>query len=427
MRLLGLFGSMKSCRFSSARDGNVALLVGLLLAPLALAAGMAVDFGRAGQANSMAQEAADAAVLRVARAKTMNPELSDLELTALARKIFNSAMMDAPGVSVDSFRVAFDPGAAVFTLSLSGGVATSLLKVAGVTELPLRSTSAVRLGDPPYMEVALALDVTGSMNSNGKIDAMKKAASELVESVFSSEQADAKVGLVPFAQYANVGEENESEPWLAIDDGGGKGKGKSKGGGGSSSWKGCVGSRHYPANLVDAEYATRPIPGVNGASCPDPIVPLTDDKTALLAAIDRLDANGWTYIPAGLAWGWRVLSSHAPFTGGLSYKEMAERGAFKSLIVLTDGDNTRAPDYPTHESSDKKLADAIMMELCDSIKGDGIVIYTIAFDLTDAGIRDLLEKCASSSGNHFDAQNSAELSAAFRAIGASMRTLSLSK
>jgi Flp pilus assembly protein TadG len=404
------------------------LLVGLLLAPLAIAAGMAVDFGRAGQANSMAQEAADAAVLRVARAKTMNAELSDLELTALAKKIFNSAMMDAPGVSVDSFRVTFDPGAAVFTLSLSGGVATSLLKVAGVTELPLRSTSAVRLGDPPYMEVALALDVTGSMNSNGKIDAMKKAASELVESVFSSEKADAKVGLVPFAQYANVGEESEGEPWLETDDGGsGKSKGKGKSGSGSSSWKGCVGSRYYPANLVDAEYSTMPIPGISGASCPDPIVPLTDDSDKLLAAIDGLDANGWTYIPAGLAWGWRVLSSHAPFTGGLSNEEMAERGAVKSLIVLTDGANTRAADYPTHNSSDKQLADKIMMELCDAIKDDGVVIYTIAFDLTDANIRSLLEQCASSSGNYFDAQSSVELSAAFRAIGASLRTLSLSK
>ncbi len=398
-------------RFGSARGGNTAMLFALLIIPLVLAAGIAIDFSRSGQAASLAQESADAALLRAARAKTANPDLSDADLTALARKIFDGAMKNAAGVTIQTFTVTFDDATDSFVLELSGGVATSLMKAAGIDSIPLKTVSAVQLGDPPYMEIVLALDVTGSMNDDGKLSDMKESASELVEAVFSDPQAEVKMGVIPFAQYANVGTGMSGESWL--DEGGG--------------WGGCVGSRVYPANLVDGDYAAKPIPGVSGVDCPDAILPLSDDKDAILDKIDGLDADGWTYIPAGLAWGWRVLSSHAPFTGGLSPEALADRAGSKSLVLLTDGANTRAPDYPTHESADKALADSIMTELCDNVKTDGVVIYTIAFDITDANIHDLLEDCATTPGYYYDADTDVELAAAFRSIASSLRTLSLSK
>lgn len=72
------------------------------------------------------------------------------------------------------------------------------------------------------------------------------------------------------------------------------------------------------------------------------ITPLTDVSTAagkktVKDAINAMSEGGATNVPEGLAWGWRTLSSHAPFTEG---RPEVERGNDKVVIVLTDGANT---------------------------------------------------------------------------------------
>ena len=54
--------------------------------------------------------------------------------------------------------------------------------------------------------------------------------------------------------------------------------------------------------------------------CPRPIVPLTNTKSTIDAAIDSMVAyySTGTFIPTGLVWGWHVLSPGEPFTRGHS-------------------------------------------------------------------------------------------------------------
>ena len=47
--------------------------------------------------------------------------------------------------------------------------------------------------------------------------------------------------------------------------------------------------------------------------------------------------TGNTNVPEGMAWGWRTVSSNAPFTDG---RPNTEKGNDKVVIVLTDGANT---------------------------------------------------------------------------------------
>ncbi|MBN9218401.1 MAG: TadE/TadG family protein [Mesorhizobium sp.] len=82
--------------------------------------------------------------------------------------------------------------------------------------------------------------------------------------------------------------------------------------------------------------------GPNTSCSTTPITPLTDVSTtaganSVKAAIDAMNASGATNVPEGMAWGWRTLSSGAPFTDG---RPETERGNDKVLIVLTDGANT---------------------------------------------------------------------------------------
>ena len=82
--------------------------------------------------------------------------------------------------------------------------------------------------------------------------------------------------------------------------------------------------------------------GPNYSCTTKPIVELTDvstteGKDAIDLAITNMVAVGATNVPEGMAWGWRTLSSGAPFTTG---RPETERGNTKVVIVLTDGANT---------------------------------------------------------------------------------------
>ena len=56
----------------------------------------------------------------------------------------------------------------------------------------------------------------------------------------------------------------------------------------------------------------------------------------MTSAINALVADGNTVIPAGLLWGWRVLSPTVPFTQGAPYDD---EKWIKALVLLTDGEN----------------------------------------------------------------------------------------
>ncbi|NWG72631.1 MAG: VWA domain-containing protein [Parvularculaceae bacterium] len=397
--------------FGVAQNGNIALMFAILLLPLIMAGGAGLDFARTIHARTVTQEAADAALLRAARLRGENPSLSDAELDAAARAIFDKATASIVGLAVSGFDVTYDAAAGTYSLTLDAQMPTKLVSAVGFRTADLSALSEVKLGAPPYVEVALALDNTGSMNKNGKLDSLKKSASALVETLFAAEGAEVKVGLVPFGQYVNVGTANKGASWL---------------GAAPSGWVGCVGSRNYPLNTEDGDYATA-VPAIAGNLCPSAIQPLTTDKEEILDAIDGMIGNGWTYIAEGVAWGRRILSPQAPFTEGLAMSEVKKRNGVKALVVLTDGENTRAPDYPTHDSTDTTSADALTARLCEEAKKDGLTVYAIAFDVTDPGVRKLLEDCGTSTGHYFEPSNAAELAAVFAKIATGLRNLSLSK
>lgn len=104
--------------------------------------------------------------------------------------------------------------------------------------------------------------------------------------------------------------------------------------------------QRYMPKYFNAGTSVTPAYGMNAGpntSCSTtPITPLTDvsvtaGATSVKAAIDAMAASGATNVPEGMAWGWRTLSSAAPFTDG---RPETEKGNDKVLIVLTDGANT---------------------------------------------------------------------------------------
>lgn len=398
--------------FRADRRGNIAIMFGALIFVVVGAAGAAIDFMRIERARTALAEAGDAALLAAARFKGAHPNASDDELTAIAKKLFDEALKVEREINVSAFKIAFNGAASTFRLDIDADLDLLIMDVTGLDKQALKTSAEAKLGKPPYIELAMALDVTGSMNSKGKLSTLKTAAKDLVDSLLSYDAAEAKIAIAPFAQYVNIGTTHGSEPWLSNP---------------GIGWSGCVGSRAYPYNVQDNDYDAFKVPGVLGAVCPASLIPLTDDKAVLTDMIDGLSASGWTYIPSGAMWAWSMLSPQAPFTGAVPYDALKDVNGTKALLIMTDGDNTRAPDYPTHNSTSKALANNLTKELCKNIKTEKITVYSVAFEVTDTTIKDILRDCASSPSYYFDAKDSGSLTSAFASIAASLRNISLSR
>jgi Flp pilus assembly protein TadG len=156
-----------------------------------------------------------------------------------------------------------------------------------------------------------------------------------------------------------------------------------------------------------------PPPGPN-YNCPaSPILPLSNVKDTVAAAINSMVAGGSTVIPEGIAWGWRVLSPGPPFTEGAAY---SDQDTLKFLILLTDGQNNVGGGSNYHNASlfsafgfaasghlgsvdgsqARQVLDAKTAALCTNVKAQGIYVYTIALQVSDGATRTMLANCASS-------------------------------
>jgi Flp pilus assembly protein TadG len=390
--------------------GGIAVYFALLMGPLALATGAAIDVGRASHTQAVLQKAADAAAL----AGAAQPNLKSAELAKIVEKF--AAANGAPNIvsAIKELKGTRDVEKATFTVSIKGKMKTSLMQIAGISEMDISVQSVVTTGSRA-VDLAMALDVTGSMNNSGggggtRLELLKKSATRMID-ILNAEKASyavLRVGVVPFAQYVNVGT-GSAVPV--------SGKG--------STWEGCVGSRAYPSDVNTN--VTGPYPAVSGVTCPSAaITPLNSNLDVAKSAINKLVAKGNTYIPAGVQWGWQILSESAPFSEGMSPEEIKNLQGFKFLILMTDGTNTVTPTYPLHSGGNNPpVANALTEASCAAAKADGISIFSITFMVDVPETQTMMDNCATEKGMSFDANSAADLDKAFTAIGKKLNALRL--
>jgi Flp pilus assembly protein TadG len=392
----------------AAASGNVGVAFALAIIPLCAVLGIAIDYLRASNLRNVLQGAVDAAVL-AAGAEGGNDEAALRDTIALYMNANLSAHTKA---AVGAIRITFRRPATI-RVEAEAVSQNALLKIVGLNETPVAVSSEALRANP--LEVALVLDNTGSMLGAHEA-ALRKAVRELADTLMI-DLADVKVAVVPFSQYVNVGVENHAAPWLKL-----------RAIPADETWTGCVRSRALPLDLTD-RLPEVPYPILTQQTslppnqfCPGPLTPLTADKSVVIAAIDGMVMNGQTYIPAGLMWGWNVLSHHPPFT------EARAKNVRKAMVLMTDGANTRSNfAFGFHEGRDIPLAVDTMLTLCSNIKETGIHLYTVAFAIpvTDQPVIDQLRECASDSGSAFTADDGAALVQTFSDITRQLQKLRL--
>jgi Flp pilus assembly protein TadG len=464
---------MKLKRFLNNSDGGLAVMFSLALVPLMVAAGVAMDMSRKAATDTLLQGATDAAAFAGASAKNSwgSGAAADAKVEQLVKDYLASNGANDALNSISTIDAGLDPKTGMFAVRMTGKIDTTFMSLVGFSTMDVGAYSEVDIGGQA-LEVALVLDNTASMSSEGRMDALKSSSKALVDKLMTAKSATGylKIGIVPFADYVNVGMSNRNAPWMNVpkdsstvqnvcsvtypnavssnchDEKGtwnndgvptpytyqvcdwdyGKSETTCADQTYYNKWYGCVGSRTNPMDLGIGSIAS-PYPGIQNTSCPKEITHLTDSKATLDSEIDAMNPVGETYIPSGLLWGWNLLDAAEPITGAKSATEMASLKGVKSLVLMTDGDNTKSPDYPYHWGSDTANADSITASLCENIKSEGIVIYTVAFKVSKQSSKDLLTACASSADQAFNADNDAGLMVAFGDIATSLAQLRLTK
>lgn len=446
-------------KFFHDERGVAAPFVALSLMSLIAASGAAIDYARAQMVQTKLTDTLDAAGL-AAGGSINSTNYSDVVQNYFDVN-FPQGYMDA---TISPINIAQSADETQISLSASASVPTIFMGIIGFDSMTVVAGSEVKR-DSGGMEVVLVMDNTGSM-AGQKLADLKSAATELVNILFGSDETKDHlwVGLVPFAQAVNVG--NSHTSWLdstyynSLN-------------WGPTSWMGCVDARTSGGDQTDDPPSVQKFKayywadnsnyndwirsngrynsgiGVNlgpNKYCSQTVMPMTNQKSAVLAGINAMQARGNTHINLGAVWGWRMLSprwrglwggtmdaNNLPLDYGTDNME-------KVVILLTDGENTMSNSVhsaygylsegklgSTNATSAEHALDTRLANVCNSIKGHGIIVYSILFDTNSTNVMNLLRSCASKPDYFFDSPTGAQLHTAFRQIGDSLSNLRLSK
>ena len=466
---------MMFARFWKSRDGSIIPMFAFAIIPVLGFVGLAIDYSGAGSARTAMQAALDATALMLSKDAT---KLSTSEMQDRATQYFNGMFnhTDVTGLTVTP---TYNAVSNTYTLKVSAagqykGNFTNLLVLAGLGNptMNIGGSSEVTWG-MKRLELALALDNTGSMSSNNKMTELKKAAKNLLDTLYKAAKStgDVKVAIVPFTTDVNVGTGNSGATWLDWTDWDSK-NGTQTGGcqfvifgfcwtgsgwvaqaqvqaqwvpNSHTTWNGCVMDRDQDNDVLDLApiSGTKPtmFPAHQANPCPTTLLPLVDilsnwssaDVNAASASstlgkkINAMTPNGNTNVTIGLSWGWHALTQNQPLPEGSAPALDLD----KVLILLTDGDNTqnRWDSTSTGNNAAQQAAiaakiDGRTQKACDNIKAANIKLYTIRVLDGNAA---LLQNCATKSDMYYDVQDAAQLNTVFGAIATNLANLRISK
>lgn len=460
-------------------SGAIGLWMAVAILPITLLVGAASDLRRVETMRGALQEASDAAVLAAARAY-LAAGIDDPGRLSKAQAAAGASLSGNLGGMAGRLRnlewTVSNPAATgelVLTTRARSDLAFGGLF--GVSDLPVK-TSAASMVDI-RLEVALVLDTTGSMNSNGKLQLLKDSTTSLIgqleTAAVQSGRANAlRVALVPYSNTVRLPGSYQGRDWWDPTSSGSDYRAPDNrnrfAGYGTSGWGGCLESRPYPHDVRDTQPSrsdlntlfvpwfntrqpdtpTDPATNPNEGCGLSESMPLTADTGAVRASVRTMVADGYTNIPMGLMWGWHALTpSGGPFGAGAAEPYLTP-DLVKAVVLVTDGQNdlghpSEGDNYlgvgllsqnrvgVTQTSSNEARREALderLTELCRNMKERGIILYTVRVEV-DTGPDAVLKGCAHKPEAPFyhDVRDARDLGRVFSRIGQDLVDVRLSR
>ena len=420
----------KSKGFSRDNGGSIAIMAGLMFPLLVILTGGSVDMTRAYALKTKAQKTLDATVLTMARSR-----MSDDEIVEKGGEIFgnNLALREiTANLKAAEFSAELE-GAGRGDPSIVTGSATlesksSFLGIFGLGQLEVSITSEALKPNPLPLEIAMVLDVSGSMNENlngqPRIERLKDSTLALFDQIerLSPKDSPAAISLVPYSTSVNI-----SNLGTGILEGSSVGGNPATGDvWAAERFRGQSGAGY---DLSDESPETALMPFVTAAEIGNteptvPMQPLTDKRNDYRQAVEGLTADGYTSAHTGMIWGVYALSPKWKTVWTKDPKEYGE--ANKIIVLLTDGAFNTTHNIGARSNDDGDESNVYFQSACDLAKANGMTIYAVALSL-DAASEARLSACASGSGGAMLSANSAQgLEAAFDEIGARIGGLRIS-
>ena len=434
-------------RFCEDRSGNMFIIAGLTAFAVFSCAGAAVDFTRISSTKSKMTNALDAAVL--ATGVDLSKGETDIdELRATFEDFFYANIAGANGNREDYRIVAFNADSETGEVSAKAEnhLEMTLMRIAGRDAYTVSAEAAGRF-DQTDIEVAMMLDVTGSMRGS-KISDLKLAATDAVDILIPDDKRrGVRIGLVPYASSVNAGKHFAPEVTAG-------GELEVAGAGGGLATPGfnvptdsCVTGRGGRDAATDASYKDAPLGSdrrtvqADRASlrCPKATIQaLTSDRAELKRQIGKYRAEGYTAGHLGVAWSYYLLSENwQPLYRTENRPAAYSAGVRKIAILMTDGEFNTAFEgiggnpFGRNVAASNDRAKA----LCDDMKArksgnPGITVYAIAFKApssAEATLRACANEDTERTTFYYSADSGEELRKAFREIAASISNLRISR
>lgn len=202
-------------RFGRDESGVFAIMFGLMAVVLIAMGGAVVDYVRLEQTRNRAQIALDAAALALQK-EAFNTGVTNSSLVLKAEALMLDRISD-PDITAEVTLARTDATSGSLYFEATMRVPTLFVGLVGVHDLGARIVSEVTRGSMD-IEVAVAIDLTGSMNDpistsdesstkQSKVEALKTALGQLIDIVVQDEQTPtySKMALVPYSMAVNVG------------------------------------------------------------------------------------------------------------------------------------------------------------------------------------------------------------------------------
>lgn len=451
-------------RFAGEEHGVMIPVVIFFLLILMTVCGIGVDIMRQEMVRSRVQSTLDRAILAAA----------DLDQQLVPEDVVRD-YFDKSGILDYLTEVTVDQGSThrIVTARAQTQMKTQFLGSIGFPSFEIYAYGRAEesLGDA---EISLVLDISGSMGSNQKIQRLRTAAKEFVDTVILDESRGAvSINLVPYTAQVNAGAEIMNRLNVPR----------------KHAYSNCLlfSDANFDTTAIDtvtryeqAEHFelygnTTGDDPITNPSCPqksyEEIMSFSQDKQALKQRINQLTDRANTSIHLGMKWGVGMLDpAFQPVVTSMVDAGLVDTafrgrptawsgGSLKTVILMTDGENVdtygitpqaygtpsqryhwatkgliswvqnnvdrdRWGDYYFRRSS-ASHSDGLLQNVCNAAKAAGIIVWSVGFEVNNHGAS-VMRDCASSP-NHFFRVEGVEITEAFRAIARQLNKLKLTQ
>jgi len=184
------------------------MIFGMLLVPMLIAAGFAIDYQQTIKRKSKVQLVLDSAVLAAARVKQTGA--SDAVVKLSVQDFLDGQIEGLGGLTCAPVNVIVTPNQEEIDANITCQQDTYLMKLVGQNQVDFRVVSGSEYGIDK-IDVAFMFDISGSMNSNSRLTNLKVAAQDAVDTLLpvgaSQELIDnTRLAMVSYNAMVNAGD-----------------------------------------------------------------------------------------------------------------------------------------------------------------------------------------------------------------------------